>query len=511
MTIERQRADSTPIHDLDRSLVRGIAWTGGGKWLTQILSWIATPIVAGLLSPADYGVASMAMVYIGLVQLVTEFGLGAAIVQRRDIDADQVARVGGLSVLLGAFFFVVSIALAPSIAGFFGNPEVQPVIVVLSLLFLTSSVQAIPRALLARDLAFRQLATLDAIEALATIGVTLPLAALGFRHWALVLGGVTGRMASTLLALHWRRHRLSWPTRFETIAPQVAFGSHVVISSIAWYAFLNADIAVVGRRLGTAALGAYSISVALASIPVDRLSALISRATPAILARVQDDRGLLRRYVLALTEGTSLLTFPAAVGLALVAPEFVLVVLGEEWRAAITPLRLLALAAVFRSLTPLLSQVLYAAGESQRNMRATIASALILVPLFYMGSHRGLAGVAMVWLVAYPVVVAAFSMRYAFAACDLGVGPYLASLWPAGSATLIMAVVVLAADRLAPDEWPLEARLATKCVVGAVTYGAAVWYLHGARLRRSLAMVRDRHVSGDPVIDGRSVHAAAGS
>ena len=479
------------IRALDRSLVRGIAWTGGGKWITQIVSWIATPIIARLLSPVDYGVAGMAMIYVGLVQLVTDFGLGAAIVQRRDLDDDQIARLGGVCALLGACFLALSIALAPVIAGFFGNPEVEPVVVALSVIFLASGFQTVPRALLARDLDFRRLAGLDAIEALSTIAVTLPLAAMGFRHWALVAGGIAGRLVSTVVVLSWRGHRLRWPVRFATISGPVVFGAHVIGSSLAWYTFLNADVTVIGRRLGSAALGSYSIGLTLASIPVDRLSALISRVTPAILAKLQHDRHALRRYVLALTEGTSLLTFPAAIGLALVAREFVLVVLGAEWRAAITPLRLLALAAVFRSLTPLFSQLLVATGQPQRNMHASIAAAIVLVPLFYVASYRGTAGVAAVWLVAYPLVVAAFSMRYAFAACDMRVALYVRALWPAIGATLAMSAAVLAVALIAPPTWPLPLLLGAKCIVGAVTYVGLVWYRHGTRLRRSLAMVRE--------------------
>lgn len=479
------------IRALDRSLVRGIAWTGGGKWITQILSWIATPVIARLLSPGDYGVAGMAMIYVGLVQLVTDFGLGAAIVQRRDLDDDQIARLGGVCALLGACFLALSIAIAPAIAGFFGNPEVEPVVIALSVIFLASGFQTVPRALLARDLDFRRLAGLDAVEALSTIAVTLPLAAMGFRHWALVAGGIAGRLVSTAVVLHWRAHRLRWPARFATISAPVVFGAHVIGSSLAWYTFLNADVTVIGRRLGSVALGSYSIGLTLASIPVDRLSALISRVTPAILAKLQHDRQALRRYVLALTEGTALLTFPAAVGLALVAREFVLVVLGEEWRAAITPLRLLALAAVFRSLTPLFSQLLVATGQPRRNMHASIAAAIVLVPLFYVASDWGTAGVAAVWLVAYPLVAAAFSMRYAFEACDMRVAQYVRALWPAIGATLVMSAAVLAVSLLAPPTWPLPLLLGAKCLVGAATYVGLVWYRHGARLRRSLAMMRE--------------------
>lgn len=499
---------ATPTRDLDRSLIRGIAWTGGGRWLTQIISWIATPIVARLLNPGDYGVASMAMVYVGLVQLVNEFGLGPAIVRQRDLTPDQIARLGGLSVLLGALFSAVSIALASPVAQFFGNAEVEAVIIALSVIFVASSLQAIPRALLTRDLSFRRLAALDAFEAAGNIVVTLPLAALGFRYWALVIGGITGRMVSTVLALHWRGHSLRWPSQFQSISSSVTFGWHVVVSSIAWYVFLNADLAVVGRVLGSAALGSYSIGLTLASIPVDRLSALVSRATPGILAKVQHDRLALRRYVLALTEGTALLTFPVAVGLALVANELVLVVLGEEWRAAVTPLRVLAVAAVFRSLTPLLSQILFATGESRRNMYAAIATAVVLPPSFYAAARWGIGAVAFVWLAVYPFIAAAFAMRYAFRASEMKVRRYLAALWPATGATLVMVAAVLTVDALTPGAWPLALMLALKCFTGAATYSAVVWYLHGDRLRRFYATLREPSATERVVLDDGSVPVA---
>jgi len=86
-----QRADqpaSTPARELDRSLIRGIAWTGATRWATQLVGWASTLIVARLLAPTDYGIVGMAMIYLGFMQLVNEFGLGAAIVQRRDLTAD---------------------------------------------------------------------------------------------------------------------------------------------------------------------------------------------------------------------------------------------------------------------------------------------------------------------------------------------------------------------------------------------------------------------------------------
>jgi PST family polysaccharide transporter len=434
----------------------------------------------------------MAMVFIGFVQLVNEFGLGAAIIQRRDLTEDQIARIGGLSALLGASFVVLSLAFARPVAQSFGRPEVGPVIAVLSVTFMTSAIQSLPRALLTRDLQFRKLAVMDGLEAILQTCATLLLALLGFRYWALILGVVAARTTGMILALRWRGHRLAWPTSLKTIAGPVAVGFHVVVGNIAWYVYNNADLAIIGRRLGAAALGSYTIGASLASIPVDRLGALVAGATPGIFATVQHDLLALRRYVLALTEGVALLTVPAAVGLALVAEEFVLVVLGEPWRAAITPLRLLALVAMFRSVVMLLNRALISTGHAKRNMQATLAMAFLLPPLFYVATEWGVFGVALVWLTAFPLISVASSIRYAFAAYGITPSLYLRALWPALSASAVMTAVVLAIAYFAPDAWSLYFLLGVKCVAGAAVYAALVWYLHSGRLRSFFAMVRER-------------------
>src|SRR4029077_77599 len=182
----------TRARDLDRSLIKGIAWTGAMRWGTQALSWASTLVVAHLLAPTDYGLVAMALVYLGLAQLVNEFGLGTVIVMRRDLVEHQIARLGGLSVLLGAGFVGLSALLAGPVAQFFGEPTVRWLIMASSLTFITGAFQVVPRALLAKDLDFRRLAWADGTEALlSTIG-TLALAVSGLKYWALVLGPIVG-------------------------------------------------------------------------------------------------------------------------------------------------------------------------------------------------------------------------------------------------------------------------------------------------------------------------------
>jgi PST family polysaccharide transporter len=472
----------TRIDRLDRSLITGIAWTGGVKWFAQILSWIATLVIARLLTLGDYGIASMAATYIGLVQLVSEFGLSAAVVQQRDLTKDEIAHLGGVSVLLGVGFSLISAALASVIAAFFGEHALRNVILVLSITFALAGLQVLPRSLLARDLRFAALAWVEGLEALSLTLATITLALMHFGYWALILGALVSRVIGTIVLLYTYPHHIAWPTSFQRIKGPVVFGGHVLLASLAWYAFRSADIAIVGKVLGKTALGAYAVGFNLASIPVERISALVSRATPAVLAAVQTDAAALRRYLLRLTEGMAIVTMPVAVGLALVAREFVLVFLGSKWEPAVAPLRVLAVAALFRSVAPLLNQILVATGQARRNMQATVAIAIVLPPLFLVASRWGITGVSLVWLIVYPAVAAGFLARYALAASETSATQYLGSLGPALGGVACMSLAVLVVEVIIPQPWPPIARLSTKVIVGAVVYVAFLWKMHRGRV-----------------------------
>ncbi|MDQ3699233.1 MAG: lipopolysaccharide biosynthesis protein [Gemmatimonadota bacterium] len=496
--------------ELDRSLVRGIAWTGGAKWLTQTLRWASTLLIARLLTPADYGLVGYATVYLGLVSMVSEFGLGAAIVQQRDLGERQIARLGGVSVLLGAALAALTVAMSWPVASFFGEPRVQLVLAVLGVMFLVRGIRVVPRSLLNRDLRFRHLAWVDGTEAVTLTLTTLVLAYLGFGYWSLVWGSVAGAVAGTVVAVAWAHHRIAWPGRLRGLRASVAFGWHVSASRVLWYVYSNADFVVVGRMLGTAALGAYSFAWTIANIPVERVSAVVGRVTLPVFANVQRDHASLRRYFLMLTEGLAIITFPVAIGLALVAREFVLVVLGPQWSAAVLPMALLVGYSGFRSITLLFPQILVAMGQARRNVQFNLIAALILPILFVIGAMLGgTVGVALAWIVGFPIVYVPFFMRHTFRTIELRVGQYLRALWPALSGTLAMAAVVVGIKVFVPDAafaamvggtavsatgaadtGAMAARLAVEAVAGTVTYVAVLGLAHRVRVLAFMSAFR---------------------
>jgi len=185
---------------LDRSLVRGVAWTGSVKWITQIAAWAATLIVARLLSPDDYGLVGMAAVYYGFLILVSEAGMGTTVIALRELRGTKLAEVHTFAALVGVVGFVVSCLVSGLLASFFGAPALKWVIVVMSVNFILVSLRTVPQAVLQRELQFQRSAMLDGVNALVTAAASVGLAIAGARYWSLVISTVVGGLFATTLA-----------------------------------------------------------------------------------------------------------------------------------------------------------------------------------------------------------------------------------------------------------------------------------------------------------------------
>ena len=367
--------------DLEKSMFLGVAWVGGAKWLTQLLAWASTLIVARLLTPADYGLVSMATIYLGMVMLVSEFGIGSAVIALRELSLEQLEQLNSLAVVLGLGGFALSLVAAKPLQYFFKAPQLPAVVIVLSLSFIITSFQVVPAAFLQRELRFKELSIISGIRAFANSVSLVAFAALGFRYWTLVLGALVSTTMNTGLTLWVHRYGFRRPM-LKSLRDALTFTWHILTARMAWYFYSNSDFAVAGRTLGQVPLGGYTVAWNLAFTPIDTVSSFVGSVMPAVLSAMQGDHAALRRYILNLTEGLALVTFPLSLGLALVANDAVPLVLGQKWQAAVAPLRLLAIFASFRSITPVLPQVLNVIRETRFGMKLSVISVIAYPPHF---------------------------------------------------------------------------------------------------------------------------------
>jgi PST family polysaccharide transporter len=471
---------------LDRSFVKGIAWTAGARWATQLLAWVGTLVVARLLVPEDFGLVTIAEVYLGLIMLVSEFGIGTAVITLRELSEEDIGQLNATSVLLGLAACLATAAVARPLAQFFRSPALAPVLVVMGVGFVITSLRAVPAALLQREMQFRTLAFADLVRGATIPFATVLFALLGMRYWALVLGAILSSVIGTVLILRARPHGFRRP-RLSRLTAALRFSWEVLVARLAWYGYSNADFVVAGRFLGPAKLGGYSLAWTLAIAA--KITSVMSTVVPGLFSAIQADLSVLRRYVLNLSEGLAFVTFPLAAGLALVAEDFVLLALGAKWQAAIVPLRLLAIYTCVRSIVPVLPHVLNVTRDTRFAMRMGLLSVTVMPLAFYIGSRWGIVGIAAVWMLVHPLIVLP-TFRRVFRTLDIAVGSYLRALRPGLDGSLLMAAAVLAGQRFVWASWPLAARFAVEVATGVVVFIVTTLVLHRQRLGALYGRVR---------------------
>ena len=474
---------------LDNALVGGVAWTAGVKWVSQVLTWGITLIIARLLQPSDYGLIGMAVIYLGFVQLFSEFGLGTAIITLRDLTDDQVSQLNTLSLLLGVACFAASIAVAIPVARFFQAPKLPMVIVVMSTGFVVSAFSTIPFSLLQKEMRFKRLAFMDASQSIIQATCTLALAFLGFGYWALAIGNLSLSFATTSLMLISRRHPFAWP-RAATLREPLLFSWHIMVGRLSWAIYDNSDFIVAGRVLGQAPLGAYTLAWTLAHAPIDKLTVVVNRVTPSVFSAIQKDQAALRHYLRTITGQLALIVFPATLGIALVANEFVRVALGAKWIGVVLPLELLALYALIRSNVIVASPVLNAIGATCFTMWLSLGNLVVLPVSFYIGSRWGAGGIAGVWVLVYPFLQIPVYWRL-FRGIQMTTKEYVSSLWPAVNGCILMAAAVELFKRSRNPGWPLYFDLVLEILIGAIVYLLALFFMHRARLRAFIGLIQN--------------------
>lgn len=470
--------------DLDRKVVGGMAWTATVKWSSQVVVWGTTIVVARLLTPTDYGLVGMAAVFLELVTVFSEFGVGVAVVTFRDLERAKLSQLHTISVILGISGLLIAWGVAHPLGLFFHASRLPLVIRVAALGFPITAFRIVPYALLQKEMRFRLLAFFEGIQVIAQAVATLLLALFGFGYWALVIGLLVGRAASAFLPFVYEPMWFSRP-RWRSLEAELRYSWHVISGRLCFYGYDNADVWIVGKILGQASLGAYSLAYSLARAPAEKLAAVTNRVALSLFSEVAMDLASVRRYLRNLTQGMALIIFPLGIGIVLVAPEFFHLALGKKWDSAIVPLQLLTLYTSFRAIRTLLSPLLNALGKPNLVRRNSLLMLLVLPPCFYIGSHWGIVGVAACWLIIYPLVTFLL-LQDVLRKIEMRKREYARAIWPALSSCIPMVTAVLLLKWSLPHSLSLYVQLITEILGGAAAYCLTLLTLHRDRLRAFL-------------------------
>jgi lipopolysaccharide exporter len=502
--VSRHATAGQDLGPLARASASGVMWNGATYALSKGLVLISTIVLARLLVPDDFGLVGIGLLVIAYLEVVNDFGVSAAVIQRRD-DHQRTADVAfWTNLVLGGGLTLAGVAAAPAIADFFQEERATPIIQVLSLTFFVSSVGAIHESRLRRELDFRRRVAPELVKGLLKGSVAIALAAAGFGAWSLVWAQMASAVAGS--AMYWRalawRPRRRWDRRIARSL--LGFGSQITLVTLLGAVLRNVDYVLVGRWLGTTALGLYTLAFRLPQLLVESVATVVGQVVFPAFSRLQHDPERLRGALLRVLTTTSLLLAPLGVGVALVADPFVRVFYGERWAPAVTTMQLLAIYMVVQSASRNVGDLYKAVGRPAILTRLAVVKVCFTVPALIIAVPHGIVALA-----ATQVGAAAVATTIDFVVVGrrfgVGVRDLVAVYGPAARATGVMTVACIGCMVLLPVGAPATT-LAAVVVVGVVSYSGALWCLDRRAARDLIALVRRdrRAVGADDRADDRA-------
>jgi lipopolysaccharide exporter len=446
---------------------RAAVWSLLAITSTRIISLVSLIILARLLAPRDFGLLTFALVYITYIETVGDLGTGLALIYWPDRKDEAALVTFWINLVAGLFWFAVTLVLAPSIAKFFQSPEATSIVKALAWSFPLKYLGNTHDALAQKELRFRARLIPELGMAAGKATLALSLANAGFGAWSLVfghLGGLTCWTGLQWLVTSWRP-RLQFPR--DLLAPMLLYGRGMIAVNVIAAVVHHADFAVVGRMLGATALGVYQMAARVPEMSVTILIWVAGKVLFPAFAAVHAAGENLRYAYLAALRYMSLLTVPAAVGLAVTAEPLVLTFFGEKWSASIPVLRALAIYAGVRALGTPAGDLMKATGRAGLLARLGILKAAILVPAVIAAATWNVATVSLA-LVAVSVITLMLNLGVAAVPLRVTVAEMVKAVQVSLAGGAVLALVAVALG------WMLDLRAPVELLI-MVAAGAAAY------------------------------------
>jgi len=473
-----------PSSNLKQKTLRGIFWSYlsfiGGKGLT----FLTTIILARLLLPEQFGLIGYCLIAIQYLDILNSAGIDSSLIARRENLEEAANAAFVANILLGAISFGLTWIIAPSIAAFFKTAEIVPVLRVLGLSLPISGLGLVPDALLHRQLRFRTILIPDMSRNFMKGLVSISLALFGMGVWSLVWGQIAGVFTGTVLAWVLAGWRPTWRFNSEATHAIASYGFHIVLIEIAGAFRNNVDYLLVGRMLGAAALGYYTMSFRIPELLIRSLNNVIGNVSLPMLAVTQSDHGKLRSFYFGYLRYLTIFVAPIAIGLAMTAPIFIPLFLSETWQSAVIPTTFISLALGIGALGYVPGVLYKAVSRPEILNRLALIKIPIAVFILWFSTRWGINGVAAgqiaisIISVSLDSLIANYIMRYRIR--DL-----LKAVVPAIFAALIMAISLFIVDLL-PFSGFLE--LILKTLIGALVYFGVLWLVARETVSKGIRM-----------------------
>lgn len=398
MTVSLDRDQYFRTDDLREGVagraIRGGAFTVGSQASQFIIGLLATMVMARLLTPRDYGLIGMVTVVTGFLTIFKDIGLSRVTIQRNVLTHDEASSLFWINGAVGVVIALLTAAIAPLIARFYGEPRLTNITIALASGFLVSGFSVQHLALLRRRMRFGILAVNDVFSVTLASIVGITMAYEQMSYWAIVGNQLTFTISGALLAWTVCRWRPSLPKRSTPVREMLAFGGNITGFTVLNYFSRNTDDLLIGRFWGSQQLGLYAKAYQLLLFPLNQINLPVGGVAVPTLSRLVDEPERYRAAFARTLDKIVLITMPLVVFLMVTSDWLIAVVLGAQWVGAAKIFMWLAIAGFVQPIGYTTGWLFTSQNRTGELLRWGVMSSFLAVGSIAAGVHWGAEGVA---------------------------------------------------------------------------------------------------------------------
>lgn len=374
---------------INRSVViKSFIWKLLEKSSVQIVSFIVTIILARLLTPSEYGLVALIMIFISLANVIIEGGLNTALIQKKKSDNIDFSTIFYFSLLLSFLLYIILFFTASIIADFYKQPDLILIIRVLSINLFFFAFNSIQRAYVSKYMLFKKLfySGLTAVVVSGSVGIWM--AYKGYGVWALVVQSILAQLLITIVmwfTVKWRPQFVFSLQRFKSLFDfgWKIFGTNIVITL-----FVNIRSLIIGKMYNPATLAFFDKGRQFPSMIMSNIDSSIQTILFPVLSNAQDNRIGVKSMMRRSIKTTTLFIFPMMIGLIIVAKPLVLLLLTEKWMSVVPFIQIFSFAYLLKPIQTANIEAVKALGYSNVILKLEITKKIIeliilIISLFY--------------------------------------------------------------------------------------------------------------------------------
>lgn len=396
--------------NLKEKTAQGLYWGFLSSSAMQLLNLVIGIFLARLLSPEEYGIVAMLAIFTLIAGNLQDSGFSVALINIKDIKHNDYNAVFWFNTGVSLLLYVLLFLSAPLIAGFYQQPCLVPLSRFLFLGFIFASMGIVPNAVLTRELRVKEKAIVSLLALLLSGTVGVVMAFKGFSYWSLATQQLLYNVIICIGRYYFARWVPSFKVDFTPVKQMFAFSYKVLITAVLTTINNNMLTVVLGRLFPAASVGNYNQANKWNTMANQLVSNTIAQVAQPVLMRVNDDQERQRRVFGKMMRFTAFLAFPAMFGLSLVAPQVILIAIGEKWIDSIPLLQILCISGAFIPMYTVYQNLFLSMGKSDYYMWLTISQIVIMLAAVMACHSMGVkamvvafACISILWLLVWQV------------------------------------------------------------------------------------------------------------